>query len=49
MDKEGRTRLFFAGEATDTDHYGTVTGAMMAGSREGGRIVQILQGGAGRE
>eukprot|EP00090_Calanus_glacialis_P007049 TRINITY_DN15513_c0_g1_i2.p1 TRINITY_DN15513_c0_g1~~TRINITY_DN15513_c0_g1_i2.p1 ORF type:complete len:476 (-),score=114.85 TRINITY_DN15513_c0_g1_i2:47-1474(-) len=49
MDKEGRTRLFFAGEATDTDHYGTVTGAMMAGSREGGRVLQILQGGAGRD
>ena len=49
LDKEGRTRLLFAGEATDTVHYGTVTGAMMAGSREGSRVVQIMQGGAGRE
>jgi len=52
LNKEGRTRLFFAGEASDTEHYGTVTGAMTAGCREGARVVQIMKGaevGAGRE
>ena len=49
MDNQGRTRLCFAGEATDTEHYGTVTGAMMAGVREGARVLQIIQGGARRE
>jgi len=51
LDTEGRTRLLFAGEASDTDHYGTVTGAMMSGIREADRIARIMkgQGGAGRE
>jgi len=36
-------KLLFAGEATDKGHYGTVTGAMLAGIREGGRAREILR------
>ena len=49
MYNQGRSRIFFAGEATDTEHYGTVTGAMVAGGREACRVVNIMRGGAGRE
>ncbi|KAK9897234.1 amine oxidase [Cystobasidium minutum MCA 4210] len=31
-------RLFFAGEATDADHYATVHGPLLTGRREGSRI-----------
>jgi len=44
QDKIGRARILFAGEATDTEHYGTVTGAMLAGNREGSRVVEIIRG-----
>ena len=34
----GCPRILFAGEATDSDHYGTVHGAMCAGAREVDRL-----------
>lgn len=34
-------RLFFAGEATNPDHYGTVHGAMLSGYREADRIAKL--------
>ncbi|CAG9834561.1 unnamed protein product [Diabrotica balteata] len=35
--------LFFAGEATSTDHFSTVHGAIETGFREGDRLVDLLQ------
>ena len=37
----GLPRLLFAGEATDCGHYGTVTGAMVAGCREAARLAAL--------
>lgn len=45
LDDKGRKRLFFCGEASDTEHYGTVTGAMVSGCREGLRLANILASG----
>lgn len=36
-------RLFFAGEATDPDHYATVHGPLMTGRREAQRILDELE------
>ena len=36
-------RLFFAGEATDSDHYATVHGALITGRREAGRILAKIE------
>ena len=44
LDLQGRSKLLFAGEATDTSHYGTVTGAMVSGCREADRLVDIFLG-----
>jgi len=39
---DGHPRLLFCGEASDVEHYGTVTGAMVAGCREGIRLSKLF-------
>ena len=41
-DSRGVTRLLFAGEATNSNHYQTVHGAVESGWREADRIVQLV-------
>merc|ERR1719510_2605624 len=36
----GQPRLLFCGEATEREHYGTVTGAMLSGCREGAKLAR---------
>lgn len=36
--------IFFSGEATSSENYGTVIGAMEAGKREALRVVDVLSG-----
>ena len=36
-------RLFFAGEATDSDHYATVHGPLITGQREAKRILDKME------
>lgn len=36
-------RLFFAGEATDSDHYATVHGALISGRREAARVLAKIE------
>jgi len=43
IDTRGNTKLLFCGEASDPEHYGTVTGAMLAGCREGVRLAEIIK------
>ena len=36
-------KVLFGGEATDREHFASVTGAMAAGIREGAKAVRILK------
>ena len=38
-----RASCLFVCQATEREHYGTVTGAMLSGCREGARLARILQ------